>query len=340
MNTVELFSALGSRLVSDDGRLLVPFGVIEDAIAKNPWFTAEGIERAIRAIADRMLQRGALEGWLSGYSLPAGEPKNVAVIAAGNIPLVGFTDLLCVLAAGCRCLLKCSSKDRVLVEWVVGQLWAIDPQVAVTLVGNFDAAEPDALIATGSDNANRYFSKMFPGRPALLRRNRTSVAVLSGNETDDDLRALSDDVFLFFGMGCRNVSRVFLPAGFPVQRLLHIFREREISHSGYLDAFRHHRALLQMRGEAFLDGRFFVFRQAKGEERSEALPDLLYSFYDELSGVEDYLMRHDQDIQCVVTRTLEHSRRVDFGEAQRPGPADYPDGVDTMQFLTTMFCPE
>ncbi|MDR2936659.1 MAG: acyl-CoA reductase [Rikenellaceae bacterium] len=337
MNAVELFSALGRRLVSDDGCLLVPPSVVAEAVTKNPWFTAEGIESAVRAVADRMLQREALESWHAAYCLPAGESKNVTVIVAGNLPLVGFADLLYVLAAGCRCLLKCSSKDRVLMEWVVGQLRAIDPQVSVALIENFDTAVPDALIATGSDNANRCFSKMFPGRPALLRRNRMSVAVLSGGETDDDLQALSDDVFLFWGMGCRNVSRVFLPTGFDLQRLLAVFRERKITHPGYLDAYRHHRALLQMRREAFLDGGFFVMRQAVGEGRSEALPDLLYSFYGELSEIEGYLTRHDPDIQCVVTRALTHPRRTGFGETQRPGLADYPDGVDVMRFLSDAF---
>lgn len=207
---IELFATLGDRLAAfgDDARTAA---VIAGACAANPWFTPAEIRRAVDALRTDMLDRARLAAWLGRYPLPVARRADVLVVMAGNIPLVGFFDLLCVVAAGDRCLVKPSAKDRVLTEYVVRLLLEIDPEAPVALAG--DDADADAVIATGSDNANRYFRTRYAGIPTLLRGSRHSAAVLSGEETEADLDGLADDLFAYSGLGCRSVSLLFLPRG-------------------------------------------------------------------------------------------------------------------------------
>ena len=210
-NAIKLFSALGERLRTfgcDD----TTRRVIDRSCAENGWFTPGDIRRAVKALCDEMLQEETLGRWLELYpTLPVAKPRRVLVIMAGNIPLVGFFDLLCVVASGHRCLVKPSGKDSALMLHVIGQLLDIDPETAVEL---YDGTTPvDAVIATGSDNANRYFRARYAGIPALLRGSRQSVAVLSGSESAAQLAGLSDDIWAYSGLGCRNVSLLFLPEG-------------------------------------------------------------------------------------------------------------------------------
>ena len=213
-NAIGLFSRLGCRLrgFGDDARTRE---VIGRACRENGWFTPADICRAVAAVADGMLRRDALAEWLAPYPVPVAEPRRVLVVMAGNIPLVGFFDMLCVLAAGHRCLVKPSAKDTVLMEYVIGLLRGIDPQVPVEFYDG--STSPDAVIATGSDNANRYFRAQYAGIPALLRGNRQSVAVLGGRETPAQLTALADDIWAYSGLGCRSVSLLFLPEGYDLQ---------------------------------------------------------------------------------------------------------------------------
>ena len=213
-SAIELFSALGRRL-ADFGGDAPTQEVAERACRANGWFTPADVRRAVAAIADDMLRRDRLETWLAPYPVPVAVPRRVLVVMAGNIPLVGFFDLLCVLAAGHRCLVKPSAKDRVLTEYVVGMLRELDPEVPV---GFYDGSSPvDAVIATGSDNANRYFRTQYAGIPALLRGSRQSVAVLSGRETEAQLEGLADDIWAYSGLGCRSVSLLFVPEGYDLR---------------------------------------------------------------------------------------------------------------------------
>ena len=211
-NMIKTFSALGARLLGfgDDDATRA---VIDSACRVNGWFTPADIRRAVRAIACDMLQREKLEAWLADYpALPVAEPRRVLVVMAGNIPLVGFFDLLCVLVSGHGCLVKPSAKDSVLMEHVVGLLREIDPSAPVRL---YDGTSPvDAVIATGSDNANRYFRAHYAGIPSLLRGSRQSVAVLSGHETPEQLAGLADDIWAYSWLWCRSVSLIFAPEGY------------------------------------------------------------------------------------------------------------------------------
>ena len=322
-NMIETFSALGARLLGfgDDDATRA---VIDSACRANGWFTPADIRRAVRAIACDMLQREKLEAWLADYpALPVAEPRRVLVVMAGNIPLVGFFDLLCVLVSGHGCLVKPSAKDSVLMEHVVGLLREIDPSAPVRL---YDGTSPvDAVIATGSDNANRYFRSLYAGVKTLLRGNRHSVAVLNGRETSGQLEALSDDIFSYSGLGCRNVSLIFVPRGISLR-----FASRRMNPK-YLNNYRQRKALREMCGDPFFDlGFALLIRQS---EFPQALSEVSVVEYDDLSQVAAWLREHDAELQCVVSDCIDHSRRVPFGRSQQPTLSDYPDAVDVMEFL-------
>lgn len=327
-NVVELFTELGVRLQgfgTDDATQRV----IAEAQAANGWFLPGEIVRAVRTIGDEMLRRDRLEAWLAAY--PAlrqpHEARNVLVVMAGNIPLVGFFDLLCVVAAGHRCLVKPSTRDHVLMEYVLAQLHAIDPAAPVE---PYDGSQPvEAVIATGSDNANRYFRSRYAGIPSLLRGNRQSVAVLSGCETEAQLRGLADDIWAYSGLGCRSVSLLFLPRNADEPRL-----QMPSVNIKYKNNYIQQKALLEMQRKPFVDlGASLLIG-----ERSfpNALSRIHCARYDSLDEVRDWLSAHDDQLQCVVSECLDHSRRVDFGRAQSPALTDYPDDCDVLAWLATL----
>lgn len=324
-NAIALLSELGRRLhgFGDDA---CTRGVIERACRANGWFTAADISRAVASIARDMLPGAQLEKWLAPYPVPVAVPRRVLVVMAGNIPMVGFFDLLCVLAAGHRCLVKPSAKDTVLMEYVVDLLRAIDPDLPV---GFYDGESPvDAVIATGSDNANRYFRTKYAGIPALLRGNRQSVAVLGGQETPAQLAGLVDDIWAYSGLGCRSVSLLFLPEGCDLQ-----LRMPEMN-GKYRNNYLQQKALLAMSGRPFRD----FGASVAVEERAfpSALSQVNYSFYESSDEVAAWLAAHDAELQCVVSEAVAHSRRADFGRAQSPALTDYPDDRDVIAFLTSL----
>lgn len=324
-SAVEIFSVLGERLrgFGNDPRTQA---VIARACSENAWFQPAEIVRAVETIRRDMLQRDQLEDWLKAYPLPVADSRRVLVVMAGNIPLVGFFDLLCVVASGHRCLVKPSGKDRVLMEYIIESLKGIEPAIRLDW---YDVATmaPDAVIATGSDNANRYFRSHYAGIPALLRGSRQSVAVLSGHESEAQLAGLADDMFAYSGLGCRNVSLLFLPRG--VQPVLQTPR----MNPKYLNNYRHVRALLEMEGIPFTDLGEAV--AVADKEFPRMLSRISYVYYDSLTEVEAWLAAHDGELQCVVSEGVDHPRRVGFGRAQSPALTDYPDAVDVLQFLTT-----
>ena len=325
-NTIETFSALGARLLGfgDDDATRA---VMDAACRANGWFAPADVRRAVRAVACDMLQREKLEAWLANYpALPVAAPRRVLVVMAGNIPLVGFFDLLCVLVSGHGCLVKPSAKDSVLMEYVVGLLREIDPSVPV---GLYDGTSPvDAVIATGSDNANRYFRTQYAGIPALLRGSRQSVAVLSGRETEAQLEGLADDIWAYSGLGCRSVSLLFVPEGYDLRLRMPAVNEK------YRNNYRQQKALLTMTGRPFRD----LGSAVAVEERAfpAALSRIACSRYKTLGEVEAWLAQHDAELQCVVSECVSHGRRTGFGRAQSPALTDYPDDRDVIAFLAAL----
>lgn len=324
-NAIGLFSRLGCRLrgFGDDARTRE---VIGRACRENGWFTPADICRAVAAVADGMLRRDALAEWLAPYPVPVAEPRRVLVVMAGNIPLVGFFDMLCVLAAGHRCLVKPSAKDTVLMEYVIGLLRGIDPQVPVEFYDG--STSPDAVIATGSDNANRYFRARYAGIPSLLRGSRQSAAVLSGDETPEQLSGLADDIWAYSGLGCRSVSLLFLPEGCEPTLQMPDVNDK------YKNNYRQTRALLTMQGRPFRDlGAAVAVEQ---RDFPAALSQISYTYYKTPDEVAGWLAMHDDELQCVVTECLPHSRRAAFGCAQSPALTDYPDDRDVIAFLAAL----
>ena len=323
-NAIGLFSRLGCRLrgFGDDARTRE---VIGRACRENGWFTPADICRAVAAVADGC--SGAMR-WRSGWRpTPFLSPNPGACWSSwpGISRWSDFFDMLCVLAAGHRCLVKPSAKDTVLMEYVIGLLRGIDPQVPVEFYDG--STSPDAVIATGSDNANRYFRAQYAGIPALLRGNRQSVAVLGGRETPAQLTALADDIWAYSGLGCRSVSLLFLPEGYDLQ-----LRMPEVNVK-YRNSYRQQKALLTMGGQPFRD----LGAAVAVEERAfpAALSRINYSFYKSPAEVGAWLAAHDAGLQCVVSECIACRRRVDFGHAQSPGLTDYPDDRDVIEFLTT-----
>lgn len=315
-----IFTTLGHRLrgfgQSEDSK-----SVILSAIEQNPWFTQQDIGDAMEAIRTQMLDRAKLEAWLGGY--PTTTPKRVAIIMAGNIPLVGFFDLMCVLCSGHEAHIKPSSKDRVLMYYIVDTLRNIEPTIPIY---EYSAEEHyDMAIATGGDEANRYFESHFADTKRLLRGSRHSVAVLDGRESGEELKGLYKDITAYSGLGCRSVSMIFAPQGLDIA--LHKEDARNPKLKRNIASMR---ALYTMQGREF--GDYGAFLTTEGTTFATSLANVVVQRYDDISQVRAWLNEQRDHIQCVVSH-LDIEGAVPFGEAQHPQLSDYADGVDTMEFL-------
>ena len=300
------------------------------AINSNAWFTAASVRCALDGLVS-MLAPDALRNWAARYPLAPDPPRPVGVVMAGNLPLVGFHDLLCVLVSGHLLLAKLSSQDQVLPQ-LIRQL-LVDDEPAwderFQVVERLNAAA--AFIATGSDNTARYFHHYFGQRPHLVRRNRVGVAVLTGQETAADLAALADDVFLYFGLGCRNVAKLYLPRGFDLMPLFEALAPRAqavVLHNKYANNYDYQRAGMLLNQTVHHDVGGLLLREA--DALASPLAVLHYAFYDDADALADHLHHARDRIQVVVGSG---PGRRPFGTAQCPAIDDYADGVDTMAFL-------
>ena len=316
-----IFATLGKRLQgfgdSEDSRM-----VIRTACEANPWFTDEDIYRAIEAIRTQMLDKERLETWLSEYQ-PTTTPQRVAIIMAGNIPLVGFFDLLCVLCSGHEAYIKPSSKDRVLTNYIVDNLRSIEPNIPIY---DYSAEEHyDMVIATGGEEANRYFESHFVNTKRLLRGSRHSVAVLDGSESIEELEGLYKDITAYSGLGCRSVSMIFAPEHHDIA-LPHTTAQNPKLRRNIASM----RALYTMQGREF--GDYGAFLAIEGKVFATSLASVVIQRYNDIAEVRTWLAEHSEEIQCVVSH-LDIEGCIPFGKAQHPTLWDYADGVDTMEFL-------
>ena len=321
---IDLFTQLGAklRMAGNDPRWKA---AKKRATEENPWFTEREVDRATNALVRDMLDGERLREWLSGYAVPVAVSRNILVVMAGNIPLVGFFDLMCVLLSGHRCLVKPSKKDRALMEEMVRTIRELTPKAKVEL---YDGSQPiDALIATGSDNAERYFKAHYAGVDQLLRGSRQSVAVLAGDETKEELAGLADDIWAYSGLGCRNVSLIFAPEGYRFT-----LEMPQGMNPKYRNNYLQQRALLRMRGVEFEDLGEAVL--TSGREFPVALSEVVVARYKSLDEVRQWLSEHDRELQCIVSHAIEHPRCVGLGCAQSPALNDYPDAVDVIAWLT------
>ncbi len=317
---------LGSYILSTDNQWTA---TKERASRENGWFTPAFIDLAANGIAQSWLNPAALQAWASQYNVPdtQAHPKNIGIVMAGNIPLVGFHDLLAVFISGHRQTIKPSSKDDTLLKHLVSQLHAWEPATQALITFQPMLKGCDAYIATGSNNSARYFDYYFAKYPHIIRRNRTSVAILDGNETVEELALLADDVYQYFGLGCRNVTKLYVPEGYDFVPLLETFKKYEAlaDHHKYKNNYDYQLAILILNKQYYMTNGSIILH----EDASPFSPisQLHYSFYTDLSAVTDALTGND-DIQCIVGK-----KWLPFGQAQQPSLTDYADGVDTMQFL-------
>ena len=326
MNTVEIFARLGSQL-STFGQSETSRLVISQAQQENEWFTELDIYRAIDAIRQEMLDESKLHAWLSSYDLISHTPLRIGIVMAGNIPAVGFFDMLCVVASGNRALVKLSSKDRVLMRYIIDLLRDIEPQIAIEEWNGTESI--DAVIATGGDSANLHFRTLYGSIPHLLRGSRHSVAVLSGNESAEELQRLSTDIFSYSGLGCRSVSLILAPQGYtPTITPL-------TTCSGYHNNYLRTRALLTMHKSPFSDLGTAVMVDGEAAFPSE-ISRINIAHYNTLSEVKQWLDQHREQLQCSVSNIAEIPNAVPLGKAQYPAVNDYADGVDTMKFLLSL----
>ncbi len=309
--------------------------LIELSQSHNGWFTPEQVQFSIQSWA-KALTEDNLNQWLSNYDFSKIEPKKVGLVLAGNIPLVGFHDFLSVLISGHDVLVKTSSNDQHLLKFLAKYLIAIQPELnsKITFVeGKLEGF--DAVIATGSNNTARYFEFYFKDKPSIIRKNRNSVAVLNGTETFEDLVGLGEDIFRYFGLGCRNVSKLFVPKDYNFDNFFKAMYEYRdvIQYEKYANNYDYNKAVFLMSNFQLLDNEFLTIK----EDMSYASPisSVFYEFYENLEEITTRLNNDAEQIQCVVSKNL-IPNSVTFGQTQQPRLWDYADNVDTLAFLNNL----
>jgi len=298
------------------------------AFMRNPWFTPENINKATSAVAENFLQHDLLKNWASKYAVSdQTQPKKIGIVMAGNIPMVGLHDLLCVFISGHYAICKLSSKDDVLITEIVRMMALCNPQVNLYIHFAERLNDCDAYIATGSDNSARYFNYYFGKYPSIIRKNRTSVALLTGNESKEKLDGLADDIMCYFGLGCRNITQIHVPKNYDFIPLLDALKKYAsyFEHPKYRNNFDYQLAIYIMNNKYYMTNQVVVL--AENEQPFSPIGTLHYTYYDNAEDV--YATFQDNpSIQTIVGEN-----GLPFGKTQQPGLTDYADGVDVMAFL-------
>lgn len=334
---INVLVALGEKIINEDDEKLNAAKRLSQM--HNPWFTQDNIKFALTNISNYFLNRNLLEDFASKYHLEnVVSKKRVGLILAGNIPLVGFHDILCVFLTDNISLLKFSSKDKYLLEFILQELKQIDERTS----GYFEVIERlveyDAVIATGSDNASRYFEKYFSEYPHIIRKNRGAVAIVQKEASDEEIKKLGKDVFTFYGLGCRNVSKMYLERGFEIERIMKIWAEEYpglLEHNKYKNNYDYSYALHLLNKANFFANDVVILHESSSVFSRIACVG--FEYYDSEIALAKALKEQRDDIQCVLTqKTIETFKRIPFGESQKPSLVDYADGIDSIQFLLTI----
>ncbi len=340
LERIESLSTLGKRLLESSNQ---HEAVMRRTANNNSWLTIENQQQAISEIATHFLNKEKLEIWVKNYdylqtATEMRQPKIVGLVMAGNIPLVGFHDILCVFMSGNKAKIKISDKDPFLLPYLLQILKEIDPQTADFLqITEGFLKDFDAVIATGSNNSARYFEAYFGKYPHIIRKNRNAVAILRGSETSEDLALLGKDVFTYFGLGCRNVSKIYVPNGYNFNSLLTAFHEfREIvQHDKYKNNFDYNFTLLILNKIQHQANGCILMREST--DMASPIAVLYYEYYDDLTDLKINLWQRRDEIQLIVAKDrVEGLPTFYFGEAQKPSLSDYADGIDTMDFLKSV----
>ncbi|QKJ29690.1 acyl-CoA reductase [Mucilaginibacter mali] len=332
---IRAFKALGQQLTSPDEALSA---LINTEFHHNAWFTPENTLGAVTAIG-QSLNEADLNTWLNKYpDLESGGGKTVGLILAGNIPLVGVHDVLCVLASGNQALIKASTQDARLIKQVLKTLVDIEPAFADSFIFVDRLVNFDAVIATGSNNSSRYFEYYFGKVPNIIRKNRNSVAILTGNETAEQLNNLGNDIFDHFGLGCRNVSKLLVPEGYNFNFFFESIESYQpiANHHKYNNNYDYNKSIYLVNGDKHLDNGFLLLKEDK--RMASPLAVLFFEYYKDDQAVNDLLLAESENIQCIVSQIKMNvpNQVVTFGQSQHPALWDYADGIDTMDFLSNL----
>jgi len=310
--------------------------VKEKAYYHNNWFTEDNIDLMLNSIADNFLDEKKIATWLNNYPALKGNdfssPQTVGLVMAGNIPLVGFHDMLCVLFSGNKALIKLSSKDNILLPFIAEHLFEYNPKLKEYIVFTDILKNINAVIATGSNNSARYFDYYFKKYPHIIRRNRGSVAVLTGGESKDDILNLGKDIFQYFGLGCRNVSKLYVPYDYDFTFFLDTLEpyKKIREHGKYMNNYDYNRTILMMNKVPHLASDFLMITE--DERIVSPVASLHYEFYTDDNDLKLKLEKKAEEIQCIVGKKF----HVPFGKTQQPQLWDYADNVDTMEFLLSV----
>jgi len=329
---IEIFSELGRQLNNPDERLSE---IINNERQYNAWFTPESVSTAVKAIG-RMLNPQDLDVWLSRYNLDQSKTaKKTGLILAGNIPLVGFHDVLCTLVTGNIALIKASSQDARLIKLVLEMLTTIESTFNDQYEFTDRLNDFDAIIATGSNNTSRYFEYYFGKVPHIIRKNRSSVALLTGSETTEQLFKLGHDIFDYYGLGCRNVSKLLIPKGYNFNFFFESIEAYQpiINHHKYNNNYDYNKSIYLVNSDKHFDNGFLLLKE--DERLASPLAVLYYEYYKDIDAAQKLLNEQNEKIQCIVSDAQLNVKNqvVDFGMSQQPALWDYADGVDTMEFL-------
>ncbi len=306
----------------------------------NPWFTPGNISFALNEIS-RLLERDRMEKWLASYagrSFDPPGPLQVGTVLAGNIPLAGFHDFLCILLSGSRFTGRLSGKDDKLLPFLADRLITHCPDLGEFIrFTDGKLGKPDAIIATGSNNTSRYFDYYFGRYPHIFRKNRNGVAVLTGRESEGELSGLADDIFLYFGLGCRNVAKMYVPQKYDFDVFFSAMEKYAglTDHNKYANNYQFYRSVYLMNRVKHLDNGFLILKRGKGF--SSPVGTLFYDYYRDTGSLEKELGVHNEKIQCVVAPGDAGIRAVPPGMSQRPEPWDYADDMDTLIFLSNLY---
>jgi hypothetical protein len=328
---INAFSKLGNYILTiDKGDL---DALIDEAKTQNAWFTSDNIKLALSGLAS-YLDHARLKRWTSAYSTQREPLKTVGIIMAGNVPFVGFHDLLSVFISGNKGLIKLSSKDSILIPYMIAKLGEFEPAFNDRVVIAEQLKGFEAVIATGSDNSARYFEYYFAKYPHIIRKNRTSCAILVGNETEAELKQLGTDIFSHFGLGCRNVSKIYVPDGYNFATLFEPIESfnQIIHHHKYHNNYDYQKSIMLINNVRFLDNGFLMVTE--NERMVSPISVLYYERYRNLTELKSKLALHESRIQCIVGKTTPAT--ISFGQAQFPELWDYADQIDTLKFLTSL----
>ncbi|MDG2086012.1 MAG: acyl-CoA reductase [Flavobacteriales bacterium] len=309
------------------------FDTIKLATAKNPWFTVKSITNAVLSISD-MVEKDMLSAWLNPYTIKEPSvPKNVLIIMAGNIPLVGFHDLLSVIIMGHNPVIKLSSNDNVLMPLIINIFLDLSPSNynQIKFINEVKGRSFDAVIATGTDNSANYFKYYFKDAKRIIRKNRRSIAILDGSENSQQIKGLANDIFLYYGLGCRNVSKIYLPVGYDLNILFKSFylHKHVIEHKKYGNNYDYNKAIYLMGNNKLIENGFILLKEDSSLYSPVAM--LYYEYYNDINDVHSFIDKNSDKIQCIVSKN-----NIPFGNTQKPKLWDYADGVDIIDFLKEM----